>query len=105
MTRTFDETRAETDLAVRSIAVTVPAGPTITLHLLGVFSAGDRYRVLSDVRVDGDLLAVCTEWVGDCFGGLRWTLAISGEEPMAFKSRDALLIAVRQFIAVGDLEG
>ena len=104
MPHTF-ETQAEADLAARSIAATVPAGPTITLHLLGVFSAGDRYRVLHDVRVDSEFLAVATEWVGDVFGEFRWSLAIPGEDPMAFRSRDALLIAARQFIAVGDLEG
>src|SRR5690349_5433819 len=87
----------------RSIAATVPAGPTITLHLLGVFSAGDRHRVLHDVRVDGDLLAVATEWVGEVFGEFRWSLAIPGEDAMAFRSRDALLLAVRQFIAIGEL--
>jgi hypothetical protein len=88
-----------------ALSRTVPAAPTVTLHLLGIFSAGDRYRVLSDVRCDAELIGTATEWLGDCFGDFRWSLAIPGEDPMAFRSRDALLLAVRQFVRVGELEG
>ena len=84
---------------------TVPAAPTVTLHLLGIFSASNRYRVLHDVRCDDELIGTATEWTGDCFGEFRWSLAIPGEDAMAFRSRDALVLAVRQFIRVGELEG
>ena|SRR5690242_11960794 len=98
----------ERDYAARVLAgtlATVPAAPEIKLVRLGVFSAGDRHRVIYDIRVDGEFIGTAVEWIGQSFA-FCWGLTIPGVVVnFGFPSRETLEIAVQRFVAVGNVEG
>ena|SRR5689334_16735670 len=98
----------DTAFAARVLAgtlATIPAKPTVKLVQLGSFSAGDRHRIIYDVRVDSEYLGTAVEWIGQTFA-FSWSLTIPGYcDGFGLPSRETLEICVQRFVAAGVIEG
>jgi hypothetical protein len=108
MPRYFSDETLERDLAARCLcAASVHAGPQVTMSITGTFSAGDRTRIVFDVRVDDEYLGCAVQWCGaDYRGVFPWGLSIPGYcLNFGFASREALLLAVHRFLEIGAVEG